>query len=144
MFGWSSRSPWKRIKVGWVDRWEIQFSSATSSGVAWIRSWLLPLAWTLCWRLKMGYKLEIGPVFILDNCCLSENSHRREENKKVNVCVLKVACCLWYYYKIGLRWRGHCMLRIEKDMVSNVSGADCYKVFVMVAFSPKACQALAY
>ena len=46
--------------------------------------------------------------------------------------------------KIGLRWRGHCILSIEKDMDSNVSGADCYNVFVMVAFSPKARQALAY
>ena len=29
-------------------------------------------------------------------------------------------------------------------LTSNVSGADCYNVFVMVAFSPKARQALAY
>jgi len=29
-------------------------------------------------------------------------------------------------------------------MGSNVSGADCHNVFVMVAFSPKARQALAF
>ncbi len=55
-----------------------------------------------------------------------------------------VCVCMCENIKIGLRWRGHYILSIEKDMVSNVSGADCYNVFVMVAFSPKARQALAY
>ena len=44
-------------------------------------------------------------------------------------------------YHSGIFPLFHC---IEKDMNSNVSGADCYYVFVMVAFSPKARQALAY
>ena len=44
--------------------------------------------------------------------------------------------------KFGLRWRGHCILSIEKDMDSNVSGADCYNVLSWLLFLQKLAERL--
>ena len=48
-----------------------------------------------------------------------------------------VCVCMYENIKIGLRWRGHYILSIEKDMVSNVSGAGCYNVVLWLLFLGK-------
>ena len=62
---------------------------------------------------------------------------KRKKRGKECVCV----CMCENIEKLG--YGGAATVHVE-HLKSNVSGADCYNVFVMVDFSPKARQALAY